>query len=45
MVFLDDLGVNVKSARELGMKTILVKDISAAVTELRTVLQLMNSKL
>lgn len=37
-VFLDDLGVNLKPARELGMTTIKVADTHAALTELESVL-------
>jgi len=37
-VFLDDLGVNLKSARALGMTTIKVTDTSAAIAELESVL-------
>jgi putative hydrolase of the HAD superfamily len=37
-VFLDDLGVNLKPARALGMATIKVADPAAAVAELETVL-------
>jgi len=37
-VFLDDLGVNLKTARALGMTTIKVSDPVAALTELETVL-------
>ena len=33
-VFLDDLGINLKPARELGMKTIKVLDADQALTEL-----------
>jgi putative hydrolase of the HAD superfamily len=33
-VYLDDLGVNLKPAREMGMKTIKVVDASQAITEL-----------
>ncbi|XP_063956344.1 bifunctional epoxide hydrolase 2-like [Lytechinus pictus] len=36
-VFLDDLGPNVKAAREMGISTILVKDPSAALKELQEV--------
>ena len=36
-VFLDDLGVNLKPAREMGMTTIRVDDPDAAITELETV--------
>ena len=37
-VFLDDLGVNLKPARTLGMTTIKVTDTSAAIDELESVL-------
>ena len=37
-VFLDDLGVNLKPAREMGMTTIKVADPGAAVAELARVL-------
>jgi putative hydrolase of the HAD superfamily len=37
-VFLDDLGANLKPARELGMTTIKVADPDAALTELEAVL-------
>jgi len=37
-VFLDDLGVNLKPARALGMRTIKVTDTSTAITELESVL-------
>jgi putative hydrolase of the HAD superfamily len=37
-VFLDDIGVNLKSARALGMTTIKVKDPVAALDELERVL-------
>jgi putative hydrolase of the HAD superfamily len=37
-VFLDDLGANLKPARELGMTTIKVADPDAALAELETVL-------
>jgi putative hydrolase of the HAD superfamily len=33
-VFLDDLGVNLKAARELGIKTIKVVDPAAALRQL-----------
>ena len=36
-VFLDDLGVNLKPARAMGMTTIKVSDPDAAITELETV--------
>jgi putative hydrolase of the HAD superfamily len=39
-VFLDDLGVNLKPARALGMHTIKVTDPEPALRELATVLQL-----
>ncbi|HKA92206.1 MAG TPA: HAD-IA family hydrolase, partial [Acidimicrobiia bacterium] len=37
-VFLDDLGANLKPARELGMTTIKVGDPDAALAELASVL-------
>jgi epoxide hydrolase-like predicted phosphatase len=37
-VFLDDLGANLKPARELGMMTIKVEDADAALIELESVL-------
>ncbi len=37
-VFLDDLGVNLKPARELGMHTIKVVDPEAAIAELESLL-------
>ena len=37
-VFLDDLGVNLKPARALGMATIKVEDPTAALAELASVL-------
>ncbi len=37
-VFLDDLGVNLKPARALGMATIKVADTSSALTELEEVI-------
>ncbi len=37
-VFLDDLGVNLKSARELGMTTIKVSDVNEALAELAAIL-------
>ena len=37
-VFLDDLGVNLKPARLLGMHTIKVSDPDEALTELESVL-------
>jgi len=36
-VFLDDLGVNLKPAREMGMTTIKVVDADAAIAELESV--------
>ena len=39
-VFLDDLGVNLKPARELGMKTIKVTDPDSALAELESLLGL-----
>ena len=33
-VYLDDLGVNLKPAREMGMTTIKVLDATQAITEL-----------
>jgi putative hydrolase of the HAD superfamily len=39
-VFLDDLGVNLKPARALGMRTIKVLDTAQALTELETILGL-----
>lgn len=39
-VMLDDLGVNLKTARELGMATIKVEGLSPALTELGVVLGL-----
>jgi putative hydrolase of the HAD superfamily len=39
-VFLDDLGVNLKPARELGMKTIKVTDPDEALAELESILGL-----
>jgi putative hydrolase of the HAD superfamily len=39
-VFLDDLGVNLKPARAMGMTTIKVDDPVAAVAELSAVLGL-----
>ena len=38
-MFLDDLGVNLKSASRLGMRTILVRDSFAALEELQTALR------
>ena len=37
-VFLDDLGVNLKPARQMGMTTIKVVDAQAALEELETIL-------
>jgi len=39
-VFLDDLGVNLKSARALGMATIKVADPASALDELGALLDL-----
>jgi len=39
-IFLDDLGVNLKPARALGMHTIKVVDPDAAITELQGLLKL-----
>jgi len=39
-VFLDDLGINLKPAKEMGMTTIKVADPAAAIAELSTVLGL-----
>ena len=39
-VFLDDLGVNLKPARELGMTTIKVGDPAEAIIQLEQVLGL-----
>jgi putative hydrolase of the HAD superfamily len=39
-VFLDDLGVNLKPARDMGMATIKVGDPAAAIAELATLLDL-----
>jgi putative hydrolase of the HAD superfamily len=33
-IYLDDLGVNLKPAREMGMTTIKVADAAQAITEL-----------
>ena len=38
VIFLDDLGVNLKTARELGMKTILVRDSQIALKDLEHLL-------
>jgi putative hydrolase of the HAD superfamily len=35
-IYLDDLGVNLKPAREMGMITIKVLDASRAIDELET---------
>jgi putative hydrolase of the HAD superfamily len=40
VVFLDDLGINLKPAREMGMATIKVEDPDAALTELERLLGL-----
>ena len=34
VIFLDDLGVNVKAARRMGIQTILVRDTQTALQEL-----------
>lgn len=39
-VFLDDLGVNLKPARQLGMKTIKVTDAATALDELEVILKM-----
>jgi len=39
-VFLDDLGINLKPARELGMVTIKVVDVAATLAELESVLDM-----
>jgi putative hydrolase of the HAD superfamily len=39
-VFLDDLGVNLKPAREMGMATIKVIDAATALSELEALLGL-----
>ena len=39
-VFLDDLGVNLKPAREMGMTTIKVEDPDTALAELEAVVGL-----
>ncbi len=39
VVFLDDLGVNLKPARALGMRTIKVVDPDQAITELEEILE------
>jgi putative hydrolase of the HAD superfamily len=33
-IYLDDLGINLKPAREMGMTTIKVRDTKQALTEL-----------
>ena len=38
VVFLDDLGINLKPARELGMKTIKVIDPDEALNELQNLI-------
>ena len=38
VIFLDDLGINLKPARELGMRTIKVEDPTVALQELEEVL-------
>uniref|UniRef100_A0A2K5BWW4 Bifunctional epoxide hydrolase 2 n=1 Tax=Aotus nancymaae TaxID=37293 RepID=A0A2K5BWW4_AOTNA len=45
VVFLDDIGANLKPARDLGMVTILVKDTDTALRELEKVtrIQLLNT--
>ena len=50
MVFLDDLGVNLKEAKKLGITTILVKDPVNAIKDLEQVMDMktllsMNSRL
>jgi len=37
-VFLDDLGINLKPARAMGMTTIKVEDPAAAIADLESVL-------
>ena len=39
-VFLDDLGINLKPARAMGMQTIKVADAAQALTELEAVLEI-----
>ena len=39
VVFLDDLGVNLKPAREMGMRTIKVADVDTAIAELEAILE------
>jgi putative hydrolase of the HAD superfamily len=36
-VYLDDLGINLKPARELGMRTIKVGDAGPALSELESI--------
>jgi putative hydrolase of the HAD superfamily len=38
VIFLDDLGINLKPARELGMRTIKVEDPTVALQELEDLL-------
>ena len=48
VVFLDDIGANLKSARKLGMSTIKVTEVGQAVRELEQILDTklsLNSKL
>ena len=40
VVFLDDLGINLKPARAMGMTTIKVVDPQQAITDLEALLQL-----
>jgi putative hydrolase of the HAD superfamily len=44
VVFLDDLGVNLKPARAMGMKTIKVADHGEAIKELEEVLGMQLSR-
>ena len=37
-VFLDDLGINLKPARQLGMQTIKVIDVETAILELTDII-------
>ena len=39
-VFMDDLGINLKPARELGMTTIKVIDVAATLSELESILSM-----
>ncbi|NCZ74639.1 MAG: HAD family hydrolase, partial [Betaproteobacteria bacterium] len=39
-IYLDDLGVNLKPARAMGMQTIKVSDASSAIDELSQYLQM-----